>query len=36
MRHERENREFEGDGGYLGDSWAEESGSLGATCLSVA
>ena len=23
MRHEHENREFEDDGGYSGDSWAE-------------
>jgi hypothetical protein len=31
MRHERESRELERDGGYLGDSWAEENGSLGAS-----
>jgi hypothetical protein len=35
MRHEGESREFEDDGGYLDDSWAEDSGSLGAACLSV-
>jgi hypothetical protein len=28
IRHERENREFEDDGGCLVDSWAEGSGSL--------
>jgi hypothetical protein len=35
MRHEGESRELKDDGGYLGDSWAEGSVALPASCFSA-